>query len=90
MQNVEFKAELRDVDAARAQCRLLDARLLGLLRQTDTYYRLPDGRLKRRQSTGERTEWILYHREDCVSPKTSTFTIFSDAQARRRWGTRSL
>ena len=45
MQNIEFKAELRNLEAARAQCKALDAQRIGLLRQTDTYYKLPDGRL---------------------------------------------
>ena len=49
MQNIEFKAELRDIDAARIQCTVLDARHIGQLRQTDTYFRMPDGRLKKRE-----------------------------------------
>jgi adenylate cyclase class IV len=90
MQNVEFKAELRDIEAARRQCGLIGADRIGTLRQTDTYYRLPDGRLKKREAPEEPTEWIFYHRLDKVGPKLSNFTILSDEQARRRWGTYSL
>ncbi len=90
MQNIEFKAELRDIDLARAQCRASGAKHLGTLEQVDTYYKLPDGRLKRRETTGEPTEWVFYHRSDQLRPRLSTFTILSDEQARTRWGTHSL
>jgi adenylate cyclase, class 2 len=90
MNNIEFKAELRDVAAARRQCRLLGATRIGLLRQTDTYFRLTDGRLKRREAPGEPTEWILYHRRDIVRPRMCDYVILSEAQARRRWGTLGL
>ena len=90
MQNIEFKAELRDFEAARRQCTVLGAKRIGVLHQTDTYYRLTDGRLKRRECTGQATEWIFYHRPDRVSPRMSNFTILTEEQARRRWGTHSL
>ena len=90
MHNIEFKAELRDTAAARRQCRLLGATRIGLLRQTDTYYRLAEGRLKRREAPGEPVEWILYHRRDIVRPKMCDYVILTEAQARRRWGTHSL
>ncbi|MHC5025001.1 MAG: class IV adenylate cyclase [Planctomycetota bacterium] len=90
MQNVEFKAELRDVEAARAQCRAAGARRIGQVRQADTYFRMPDGRLKRREAAGEPIEWIFYHRPNGVTPRLSNYTILSDEQARRRWGTQSL
>jgi adenylate cyclase class IV len=90
MQNIEFKAELRDLAAARKQCERLGARRIGLLEQIDTYFRLADGRLKRREARGEPTEWIHYHRSDDVSPRLSNYSILTDDQARRRWGTHSL
>lgn len=90
MQNVEFKAELRNLEAARRQCAALGAERIGFLRQTDTYYRLADGRLKRRTAPGEPVEWIYYHRPDRVTPKMSNYTILTDEQARRRWGTTNL
>jgi adenylate cyclase class IV len=90
MQNIEFKAELRDFAAARRQCQLLGARRHGALHQTDTYFRLTDGRLKKRECRGEADQWIFYHRLNRVSPRVSSFTILTDEQARRRWGTHSL
>jgi adenylate cyclase class IV len=90
MQNIEFKAELRDLEAARAQCRALSAQRLGTLRQTDTYFRLPDGRLKKREAPGEPVEWIFYHRPDRARARMCNYSILSDDQARRRWGAWSL
>ncbi|MHC4709880.1 MAG: class IV adenylate cyclase [Planctomycetota bacterium] len=88
--NVEFKAELRDPSAARQQCHQLGGERIGTLKQTDTYYRMTDGRLKKREAPGEPTEWIYYHRRDIVRPRMSSYAILSDAQAKRRWGTHSL
>jgi len=90
MRNIEFKAELRDMEAARTQCQLLGAERIGQVQQVDTYYKLTDGRLKRREADGEPVEWIYYHRSDESRPKLSNFTILSDEQARLRWGTKSL
>jgi adenylate cyclase class IV len=90
MRNLEFKAELRHPAAARQQCRALGAERLGRVAQIDTYFKLTDGRLKRREAPGEPVEWIYYHRPDVASPRVSDYSILSDDQARRRWGTHSL
>jgi adenylate cyclase class IV len=90
MQNIEYKAELRNIEAARAQCAALGAERLGTLRQTDTYFKLTDGRLKRREAPGEPTVWVYYHRPDRAGARMSNYTLLSEEQARRRWGTASL
>lgn len=90
MQNIDFKAELRDINAARAQCRVIGGSYIGTLKITDTYYKLADGRLKKREAPDEPTEWIFYHRPDRVTPKMCNYTILSDQQAHLRWGTQSL
>lgn len=90
MQNIEFKAELRNLAAARRQCELLGATKVGVLQQIDTYFRLPDGRLKKREMPGQPAEWIFYHRPDRISPRMSNYTVLNTEQARRRWGTQSL
>ncbi len=86
MQNVEFKAELRDPGLARSICRAIGAQQVADLDQTDTYYRLADARLKRRETSGEPTEWILYDRPNQVGSKLSTFHIYSDEEAAERFG----
>lgn len=90
MQNVEYKAELRDIELARSLCRGLGAKYVGELTQIDTYYRVPDGRLKKREATGEPTEYIFYHRLNRSRPKLSHFTIYSEQEARVRFGERPL
>lgn len=90
MHNVEFKAELRDPAVAAAICRDLGAEHHGTLEQTDTYYRVPAGRLKRRECVGAPTEYIFYDRPDRVTPKLSHFTIYTEEEARSRFGTHPM
>ncbi len=96
MHNVEFKAELRDPDLARGIARTLGAALTTTLDQTDTYFRVPHGRLKKRESvavdTGapEPVEFIFYDRANIVRPKLSNFTIYTEDEARQRFGLRPM
>lgn len=90
MQNIEYKAELRDPELARAICVALRAHPVSVLEQTDTYFRVPDAKLKRRECVGYEPEWIFYNRPNRVQPKLSNFTIYSDAQAQTRFGTHPL
>ncbi len=86
MQNLEFKAELRDPLIARAAALRLGASFIAEVEQVDTYFRVPHGRLKRRETTGEPTEYIFYHRRDEAQPKLCQFTIYDLATARERFG----
>ncbi|MBS0191908.1 MAG: class IV adenylate cyclase [Phycisphaerales bacterium] len=86
MRNVEFKAELRDLPLAMSVCLSIGAKYIGLLEQTDTYYRIADARLKKRETVGEPPEWIFYERPDTSAPKLSRFTIYSEAEAAERFG----
>ncbi|HPO94143.1 MAG TPA: CYTH domain-containing protein, partial [Phycisphaerales bacterium] len=90
MQNVEYKAELRDLPLAKTICGVISASWVSTLAQTDTYYRVPDARLKRRECVGYEPEWIFYSRSARIQPKLSNFTIYSDAQAQQRFGTTPL
>jgi predicted adenylyl cyclase CyaB len=90
MQNIEFKAELRDLDLARTLLRKIHATPIDTLEQTDTYYRMTDGRLKKRETKGHPTEVIFYHREDAARARLSRFTIYSQSQARQHFGAEEL
>jgi adenylate cyclase class 2 len=90
MQNVEFKAELRDPALARNIATSINATWVGTLRQTDTYYRVPDARLKKRECEGHPTEYVFYSRGNRSRPKLSNFTIYSEEQALERFGTSPL
>ena len=90
MQNIEFKAELRDRVLAEYLLAKTGAVRVAGLEQTDTYFRIADGRLKRRQSASEPTEWIYYNRDVSSTPKLSQFAIYSEKEALERFGSRPL
>jgi len=78
MRNIEIKARLRDPDVAEA----IAVRLCGPephlnVRQVDTYFRVPAGRLKMREVTGstERAEMVFYLRPDQTGPKHSEYEV---------------
>ncbi len=86
MHNVEFKAELRDRDLARSVLLRMGATPIGVLEQTDTYYTVKSGRLKKRETSGERTEVIFYDRPDRSIPKLSHFSLYTEAAAAKEFG----
>jgi len=86
MHNVEMKAELRDIALARGISKAIGATFIHQFGQVDTYYKIPNGRLKRRESEGEPVEYIFYERAHRAAPKLSHFTIFSAEQALERFG----
>ena len=77
MHNVEIKSELRDLTIARAICQSINATFILTFDQTDTYFKLPQGRLKRRETQGEPVEYVFYERADRAAPKLSKFAILS-------------
>ncbi len=74
--NVEIKARVRDYAAllARAQ-ELADGPPVLMIRQEDTFFRVPAGRLKLRVIDGGRGELIVYRRADEAGPKASEYDI---------------
>ncbi|HED54355.1 MAG TPA: CYTH domain-containing protein [Phycisphaerales bacterium] len=90
MHNVELKAELRDIELARTICSVVGATHAETLDQTDTYYKVPSGRLKRRECTGHDTEYIYYDRADRAEPRLSHYVIYSENAARERFGAERL
>ena len=73
--NVEIKARCANPDRARNVLISSGARRVGLDHQIDTYFQVPNGRLKLRQGNIE-TNLIQYHRKDGSSPKTSAVRLF--------------
>ena len=94
MRNVEFKAELRDPQIALAVARKLGAGLVATLEQTDAYFRVLTGRLKRREQVvageAEPVEYIHYERDDRSPPRISSFQIMSEGEFHERFGTLPL
>jgi adenylate cyclase class IV len=88
--NVEFKAELRDLRLARSIARLSGATCVLTCEQTDTYFSVVRGRLKKREEryldgTSE-CEWIFYERPDGPGARTSRYSILSPEEAAERFG----
>jgi adenylate cyclase class IV len=90
MQSLDFKAELRDPQIARIVCRHLNALEVVTTRSVERYFRVANGRLKQRVAQDDPNEWIFYHRADRTRPKLTHFTIYSEAQARERFGAQPL
>ncbi len=73
--NVEIKARVRDVRDVRRRARAVAAGDPERLRQEDTYFRVPRGRLKLRVFEGGRGELIYYEREDALDPTPSDYLV---------------
>jgi adenylate cyclase class IV len=90
VKNIEYKAELLNLETARGIARAIGAREVAFLEQTDEYFPVAEGRLKRRTERNatqgtERREWIWYDRADKVQARTSRWTRLDDRQVEVRW-----
>jgi adenylate cyclase class IV len=74
VRNLEFKARLKDEKDAIRRARALGAEIWGDLRQTDTYFATPHGRLKLRETAGLDAELIFYERDEGASTRPSDYT----------------
>lgn len=90
VENLELKAELRDPDLAEGLLVRAGALRVARVAQSDTHYRVGDGRLIRRRTQDEPVEWIRYHRPVSAPIRPSRFTIYTDEEARVRFGVRPL
>ncbi len=75
MRNIELKARLTDLEAARELARSIATKELGLQEQTDTYFRCPNGRLKLRQIEHTHAQLVWYARPDEQGPKASDYRL---------------
>jgi adenylate cyclase class 2 len=74
MQNLEFKTRLDDAARATAALTALSATDAGLLVQRDTYFHVPDGRLKLREMP-DHAELIAYDRDERGAAMLSHYTV---------------
>lgn len=73
--NLELKARLSSLGAARDVARRLATEGPVALRQVDTYFPCPGGRLKLRETEGEPAQLIWYQRRDQTDAKVSDYLI---------------
>ncbi len=83
--NVEIKARLNDLEAARRTVAALADGPPERLEQRDTFFRAGGGRLKLREIAGVRAELIWYRRPDARGPRESHYETAPvvDAEALR-------
>jgi predicted adenylyl cyclase CyaB len=73
--NVEIKARVRDAAALRLRIQERTASAPEVLRQEDTFFRVPRGRLKLRELGPGEGQLIYYERPDAPGPKRSDYRI---------------
>jgi len=74
--NIEIKARCANPVIIRELLRSRNAEFRGTDHQTDTYYSVPDGRLKLREGNIE-NNLIFYNREDESGPKKSDCILYT-------------
>ena len=73
--NIELKARLGDLPAARRIAEAIATDRLGVEHQVDTYFHTPTGRLKLREIDGEAARLVAYLRPDDAGPKGSDYVL---------------
>lgn len=67
---VELKARVNELDDVRKKMKELRSKFVGIFHQKDTYFEVPEGRLKLREFEGTSdAELIFYERENIAGPK---------------------
>lgn len=73
--NLEIKAKYPSLARARKIAASIGARYAGVLRQTDTYFKVKRGRLKLREINGTKLELIFYRRANSRGSRYSDYTV---------------
>jgi len=71
--NIEIKARMRDFAGTKALAESLSDEPAVLLKQQDTFYRVPKGRLKLRAVEPGGSKLIYYQRSDRAEPRLSEY-----------------
>jgi predicted adenylyl cyclase CyaB len=92
VRNLEFKARIEAPAAALRRAREAGAELWGDLRQTDTYFAVPRGRLKLRETAGFQAQLVYYERDESAPDRPSDYltTPVGDGAALREALSRAL
>ncbi len=73
---LELKVKVKSLHGIRLKIIYLKAQHIGTFHQIDTYFNIPKGRLKLRETQGEKkAELIFYERENIAGPKKSEVMI---------------
>jgi predicted adenylyl cyclase CyaB len=77
MRNLEYKARIEDPKPLLAKARALGFDLWGDLRQVDTYFDVPRGRLKLRETASFPSELVFYERDEGDDLRPSDYQLAS-------------
>ena len=81
MKNLEIKAKCGSLSELRERVQTLGAACHGTMRQVDTYFRVPNGRLKLRELGDTHAELIYYERPNQSGLRYSNYQICEIADA---------
>ncbi|XP_054715872.1 uncharacterized protein LOC129225306 [Uloborus diversus] len=71
--NVEIKAKIKDFRSFLLRASEISDKPAFIMKQTDTYFKVLEGRLKLRQIQDQVAELIFYNRPDTEGPKLSSY-----------------
>src|SRR5437879_4211110 len=80
--NIEVKARISELTTVRAKVASLASVPVEVLEQTDTFFVVPNGRLKVREFRDGSGELISYERPNEQGPKESQYSRFACTNAR--------
>lgn len=75
MKNIEVKVSIDNSKEIIKKLKIIKAKHLGILKQKDTYYFCPSGRLKLREINNKKYELIFYKRPNLKQSKISSYQI---------------
>lgn len=75
MKNLEFKANCDSLDVLHQRLANLQAEHRRTMKQLDTYFNVPQGRLKLREIDTDKAQLIYYERSDLAESRYSNYQI---------------
>ena len=97
MKNLEFKANCDSLDVLRQRLVNFQVEHRRTMKQLDTYFNVPEGRLKLREIDTHKAELIYYVRSDLAESRYSNYQVCDIPEpvvfkgiATRAWGVRSV
>lgn len=92
MKNIEIKARCSDFELLRKRIKESGGKYIATMKQVDTYFEVPNGRLKLRVIDDKESVLIFYERPDQASSKESNYYIYpsSDGNALKQFLTKAF
>lgn len=92
MKNIEIKARCSDFEQLRKKIKESGGKYIATMKQVDTYFEVPNGRLKLRVIDDKESVLIFYERPDQTSSKESNYYIYpsSDGNALKQFLTKAF